>query len=89
MSNKKKSTEIFSNELSSFTQDFIIKMWILHKGCPRPTKMKTDVSKVKDLNNLAYVIKEEFKILKNVILQNIVFFNYNDSIAFLLPNSNL
>ncbi|RHZ47745.1 hypothetical protein Glove_568g2 [Diversispora epigaea] len=52
-------------------------MWILFERNTEPTKLKADISKVTDLDDLKYKLTNEFNILKDVEPSKIVFFNYN------------
>lgn len=85
MSNDKKILTSFCPSV----QNTVIKMWILFEGDPNPTKLKADISEVKDLDDLKYIPKNEIEILKDVKPPNIIFFDCNDCIKSIRPDTLL
>ncbi|CAG8608477.1 11745_t:CDS:2 [Diversispora eburnea] len=77
------------NFTSNESQDTIIRMWILFEGNTEPTKLKADVSKVTDLDDLKYKLTNDFNILKDVEPSKIIFFNHNDRSTPIPPDALL
>ncbi|CAG8774246.1 31812_t:CDS:2, partial [Racocetra persica] len=69
-----------SNDSSypSFTS-FVIKMWIHFEDESDPVKLKADLSQVADLNDLKDILRNEFKELKDIKNQKIVFLDNNST----------
>ncbi|RHZ87117.1 hypothetical protein Glove_40g8 [Diversispora epigaea] len=71
-----------SNDKKNFTSnkplDIIIKMWILLESDTGPTKLKVDISKITNLDDLKHILKNEFDLSKDIRPSQILFFNYND-----------
>ncbi|CAI2194456.1 2552_t:CDS:2 [Funneliformis geosporum] len=62
-----------TNSEFEVTCPFIVKMWVFLEGSPSPLKLRTDVTKVSDLNDFKEILSREFEELKSVRPYNIVF----------------
>lgn len=73
ISDKSKFRSSSPNKRPSSCPSSIIKIWIHPEGEPRAIKLKADITKVEDLDDLASIITKEINVLEYVDPQELVF----------------